>query len=340
MKQSIAAALLVMLFWALLPLLSLPSAGAPTETLPPASAATAPSESPEAPSPAASSAPAPTQAPAEAQGFDESFQLPVLRKGRLVSLDLHSYLTGVLLGEMPMSFETEALKAQAVACRTYALRLYRHRRHGDAAICTNSNCCQAWRDPETADPADRARAEEAVLATDGLAAYYDGALIDATFFSCSGGRTEAAAAVWGSDFPYLQPVDSPGEEEASYYVNRRSLSLSEFKATLQQEDPAVDFSGPRTGWIGVVTHTEGGGVESMVLGGRSFRGTRLRSLFSLRSTDFSLELTDTEAVFTTHGYGHRVGMSQYGANAMAKDGNDFETILKWYYQGIEIRPAG
>lgn len=335
MKQSLAAALLVMLFWVVLPLLSLSTAGASAEVLPPSP------ETPAPPGPAEEPSPAPTGAPAaEAAGFDEGFRLPVLRKGSLVSLDLHSYLTGVLLGEMPMSFETEALKAQAVACRTYALRLYRHRRHGDAAICTNSNCCQAWRDPDTADPADRARAEAAVLATDGLAAYYDGALIDATFFSCSGGRTEAAVAVWGSDFPYLQAVDSPGEEEASYYVNRRTIPLSEFKSILKQEDAAVDFSGPRSEWIGAVTHTAGDGVDTMALGGRSFRGTRLRSLFSLRSTDFTLELTETEAVFTTHGYGHRVGMSQYGANAMARDGNDFETILKWYYQGVEIKRAG
>ena len=281
---------------------------------------------------------APLQHETEA-GFDAGFRLPVLRDGQIRSMDLHSYLTGVVLAEMPLSFADEALKAQATASRTYVLRSYDNRRHDKAAVCVNSGCCQAWRDPAEASPADRARAEAIVSATDGLALYYDGALIDATFFSCSGGRTEAAAAVWGSELPYLQSVDSPGEEGAAHFTDETRVPLAEFRAALEAEDGAVSFPAALGGWVGAIRYTVGGGVDEIELGGRPFRGTWLRKRFGLRSTAFSLELTETEAIFVTKGNGHRVGMSQYGAEAMARAGSGFAEILAWYYQGAELKPA-
>ena len=281
---------------------------------------------------------APLQHETEA-GFDAGFRLPVLRDGQIRSMDLHSYLTGVVLAEMPLSFADEALKAQATASRTYVLRSYDNRRHDKAAVCVNSGCCQAWRDPAEASPEDRARAEAIVSATDGLALYYDGALIDATFFSCSGGRTEAAAAVWGSELPYLQSVDSPGEEGAAHFTDETRVPLAEFRTALEAEDGAVSFPAALGGWVGAIRYTEGGGVDEIELGGRPFRGTWLRKRFGLRSTAFSLELTETEAIFVTKGNGHRVGMSQYGAEAMAQTGSSFEEILAWYYQGAELKPA-
>ncbi len=322
MRHSIPIALIAAMLWAILPVLTLADAGTPAWA-------------------ASEAAPAGSAPAEEAAGrsFDRSWRLPVLRDGQVQRMDLHQYLTGVLLAELPASFAPETFKAQAVASRTYALRSCDHRRHPDAAVCTDSGCCQGWRDPAQASPAHRARAEAALDATDGLVIRCGGQLIEATFFSCSGGQTESAAAVWGNELPYLQAVESPGEEAAAHYRDELRLSLEEFRSVLTELDGASDFSGDPTGWVGSIRRSAGGGVEQIELGGRPFTGVGLRRAFGLRSTAFSLELTSTEAVFTTRGYGHRVGMSQYGAEAMAKAGNDFETILKWYYTGVEIGPA-
>ena len=330
MKESVCAALILGLVWAGLVLLS-----APARALPPEPETGAASEAaPETPR-----SDEPETEPAEAAGFDRGFRLPVLRDGQTVSMDLHDYLTGVLLGEVPADFAPEARKAQAVASRTYALYAYAHRRHGGAAVCTEPGCCQAWRDPAAADPAALAAAEAAVSETDGLAIYYRDKLIEATFFSCSGGRTEAAAAVWGTDLPYLQAVDSPGEEDSACFADELRVPEAEFRETLLREDPAVVFPAEKGAWVGAISRTPGGGVDRIELGGRPFTGTRIRSLFGLRSTAFALRLTETEAIFSTRGYGHRVGMSQYGAQAMAEAGADFTEILEHYYQGVSISSA-
>lgn len=278
---------------------------------------------------------APAAAPAE-DGFDEAFTLPVSQDGTAVTMDLHTYLVGTLLAEMPTSFAPEALKAQAVACRTYALRQYGSRKHGTAAVCTDSSCCQGWVSPETCDPESVQKAEQAVTDTDGDVAVYDGGLIDATFFSCSGGRTEAAVAVWGSERPYLQSVESPGEEGAAHYEDTVSVSPEEFSRTLQQADGEADFSGDMRQWVGQITYTEGNGVATAVLGGRVFTGVQLRRLFHLNSTQFTISVTDY-ITFCTRGFGHRVGMSQYGADAMARQGSTYTQILQWYYQGAEVK---
>ena len=332
MKDAFFAAAAAVVFLALLALISgrqAPAAGSPAQG---AQTAEISAEASEAVSGAETE-------PDRAADFDAAFSLQIQTAAGIRVMDLHTYLTGVLLAEMPADFETEALKAQAVACRTYALRCDAHGKHGEAALCTDSRCCQGWRDPETVPPEDRARAEAAVSATDGLVILYEGRLIDATFFSCSGGRTEAAAAVWGSDLPYLQAVDSPGEEAAAHFTDRVRLPLSDFCAALQAADPAVRFPEAVGGWVGAVETTAGDGVASMEIGGRLFTGTELRKLFSLRSTAFTLTLTGEEAVFETRGYGHRVGLSQYGANAMALEGSGFEQILTHYYQGVEIGPV-
>lgn len=268
--------------------------------------------------------------------FDANFLLPILDGGQVRSMNLRDYLTGVLLAEMPMTFADEALKAQAVASRTYVLHGYAHRRHDTAAVCTDSGCCQGWRDPASVPTEDRLRAEAAVDATDGLVIRYQGDLIDAVFFSCSGGRTEAAAAVWGKDLPYLQSVDSPGEEASPHFTDEIRLPLEAFCRILEEAQPMVSFSADRGDWVEAIRYTPGGGVASLLLGGRAFTGRELRRLFSLRSTAFTLTLTETEAVFETRGYGHRVGMSQWGAEAMASDGADFIGILTHYYTGVTV----
>ena len=172
-------------------------------------------------------------------------------------------------------------------------------------------------------------------ATDGQVLVYDGGLIDATFFSCSGGRTETAVEVWGSDVPYLQSVDSPGEE-APHNEDTVSFSTEEFSARILSQNPAADLSGSPESWFGAVSATEGGGVEALEIGGVSFTGKELRSLLGLRSTVFAVSVMGDEIFFQTRGYGHRVGMSQYGAQAMAQAGSGYEEILLHYYTGVSL----
>lgn len=268
--------------------------------------------------------------------FDETFNLPVLMADRVDSLSLHDYLVGALSGEMPLSFDMEALKAQAVACRTYALRQYASRKHDPAAVCTVSSCCECWVSTDGMQDEARQRAEQAVRETDGLVLTYEGRLIEATFFSCSGGKTENAEDVWGSSLPYLQSVDSPGEEAAPRYSGNVTVSSEQFCNTLAGLDETVVFSADREKWVGEIRRTAGGGVGTAMLGGRSFTGKQIRKSFGLNSTDFEITVGKDSVTFATRGYGHRVGMSQYGAQAMAQAGADFAEILLHYYTGATL----
>ena len=248
---------------------------------------------------------------------------------------LDAYLQRVLLGEMPAFFEPEALKAQAVAARTYTVK---HREKHNGKLCTDSTCCQAFCEDgvfAAFSEEDRERAAAAVRETDGLVLTYAGALIDATFFSCSGGRTEEALAVWGTDVPYLCSVASPGEEAAQYDRDSVTFSRETLEAALD-----ISLGEDKGSWVGAATFTEGGGVEAMELGGQRFTGVYLRKALGLRSTAFTVTVEEGGLRFDTRGYGHRVGLSQYGANAMASDGADFQTILSHYYPGTILLNYG
>lgn len=250
--------------------------------------------------------------------------------GAVRQIPLNAYLTGVLLCEIPDSFHAEAKKAQAVVARTYALRRLGGNDKHPGVVCTDSSCCQGYSDPADYPDQEAVRqAEMIVEATDHQVLTYDGALIDATYFSCSGGMTEDAVAVWGSDVPYLQAVESPGEESAAHYMDTKSFTKAELEALL-----GVKLTGEK--FIGSATYTVGGGVASVVIGGQTFRGTQLRSMLGLRSTAFEMEATDEAITFITKGYGHRVGMSQYGAQAMALQGSTYGQILAHYYQGTVL----
>ncbi len=277
---------------------------------------------------------APTHSAAlPAARFDAQTSISVLLDGQTREMSLQDYLTGVLLAEMPTDFPAEALKAQAVASRTFALHQRAARKHTNADICGDSACCQGWVSSEGFSAEAVKNAVEAVAATDGLALCYDGELIDATFFSCSGGSTEAAVEVWGSDVPYLQAVESPNEEDAPRYCDETSLPRAEFVRILQTENPAITGAEPL---LGTITRTQGGGIATATLCGQVFEGTTLRRLFGLRSTDLTIRDEGEHIVLTTRGFGHRVGMSQYGARAMAEAGDGFETILLHYYQGAAL----
>lgn len=262
--------------------------------------------------------------------------IPVIVNDEYCEMELEDYILGVVLGEMPADFELEALKAQAVVARTYTLKACVDGSRHNGAVCTKSGCCQAYKTPQAY--LDDGGSEEglkkvraAVVQTSGQVLTYDGELIYATYFSCSGGSTEDASAVWGYDVPYLQAVESPGEEDASVYTKTVTFSAAEL-----QKKMAVRLSGEPENWFGKIRYTQGGGVKSIEIGGVSYRGTTIRSLLKLRSTNFTVKVEGQNIVFTTKGYGHRVGMSQYGADAMAVLGSTYDQILFHYYQGTKL----
>ena len=270
------------------------------------------------------------------QENEEAYMIPVRSEDTVRQQDLEDYLIGVVLAEMPASFEVEALKAQAVVARTYTMRANSTGgKHGDGSVCTDYACCQAYIDPEQymgqgGTQENVNKITDAVMETAGQVLIYEGQLIEATYFSCSGGSTEDAVAVWGTDYPYLQAVDSPGEEHAAHYSDTVRFMPEQFQAALGE-----DLSGEPEDWFGPVTYTEGGGVDTMRIGGKTYKGTDLRRLLSLRSTAFTLSAGE-EITITTRGYGHRVGMSQYGADAMALSGKGYSEILAHYYQGTVL----
>lgn len=276
----------------------------------------------------------------ESPGAGEAAPVAMLLRrenGTLEARNLEDYLVEVVLAEMPASFEKEALKAQAVAARTYTRKSgLTGGKHGDGSVCTNAGCCQAYIPEEdylhrggTEENLEKVRA--AVAETAGLVLCYGGELIEAVYFSCSGGSTEDAAAVWGTEYPYLQAVDSPGEESAAVYWDSVRFSSEEF-----QEALGVTLGGMPEGWFGTPLYTEGGGVAELEIGGIRYTGTQLRYLLGLRSTAFSVDTEGDTITITTRGYGHRVGMSQYGAEAMAAAGSCFEEILAHYYPGAVL----
>ena len=251
-------------------------------------------------------------------------------------MPLEEYVTGVVLSEMPASFALEALKAQAVASRTYALRMGKDSYHA-GAVCTDAGCCQGYLSPETylqyyGTQAYLDRVRDAVAQTAGEVLTYQGKVIFAPYFSCSGGSTESAVAVWGSEIAYLQAVDSPGEEFAALYSTSASFTTESFQIALGAQLPenAAD-------WFGAVSYTAGGGVEAMEIGGVVYRGTTLRALLGLPSTRFFITVTEDGILVEALGYGHRVGMSQYGAEAMAQQGSTYVQILTDYYSQTELQ---
>ena len=278
-----------------------------------------------------------TESPRQPEVITVSY-IPVLTEDdRITLMELEEYTLGVVLAEMPASFYAEALKAQAVAARTYALRRYvLGDRHTDKAVCTDPQCCQAYMTKEQylkthGDEENLQRVHEAVQATKGQILTYQGNLAETTYFACSGGRTEDAVAVWGTDIPYLQAVDSPGEENANSYWRSTYFTKEEFENALGRA-----LAGTPESWLGKKTFTEGSGVATMVIGGITYSGTQLRKLLGLNSTVFSMEADDAGILVETYGNGHRVGMSQYGADAMAQQGSSYQQILLHYYNGTRI----
>ena len=282
--------------------------------------------------------------PLETPKADAETVFTVLTDGETRETTMADYLVGVVAAEMPASFEPEALKAQAVAARSYILDRAAHpvEAHRDAAVCGDPGCCCAHvSEDEMRENWGRdfrknlRRIRNAVRETDGQRLTYEGEPIRAVFHSCSGGQTEASAALWGA-VPYLVSVSSP-ETAADVPGFETTVTVSAQDAaqaleTALPEDPAQ--------WLGETARDESGRVETISIGGKTLSGAEARSLFSLRSTNFTAEIADGNLVFHVIGSGHGVGMSQYGANVMARQGAEYREILAHYYPGIALEPDG
>lgn len=252
------------------------------------------------------------------------------KHNKVIKMDFERYIMNVLAAEMPASFEKEALKAQAVAARTYTAQKIASEwddpYHKGADICTDSTHCQAYR--ELAELGENAKKiHSAVDETAGEVALWNGELIRAVFHSASHGYTERSADVWVEDLPYLQSMASPWDSACPDYIYEVNFSADEVCALLNIDNPVIEQ----------ITRSGAGGVMSITIGRKEFKGTEVRSKLNLRSTCFTVTEKDGILTFCTEGYGHGVGLSQWGAQGMAKEGYDYKEILRHYYSGITIK---
>lgn len=270
-------------------------------------------------------------------------------KNVVEELDLEEYVKGVVSSEMPANFDEEALKAQAVAARTYYMNKRinpcKDAKIKGAEICDSTNC-QVYMDKEermskwSKDDGESNwnKISEAVESTKGEVLTYDGVVLEyPQFFAVSSGKTEDAVDVFAMNIPYLKSIDSKGEEIAPKFESTLSISLDEFvdKIKSQYKDIVLSKDNIEDS-IKIQSYTKGGGVKEIKVGNKNISGIEFRKILNLNSTNFTISFKNNNIVFLCKGYGHGVGMSQWGANAMAKNGSKYNDILKYYYSGIEI----
>lgn len=249
------------------------------------------------------------------------------RAGQVRVLPLEEYVVCALVAEMPQSFEKQALMAQAVACRTFAVRAaMRHDKHKNAAVCTDYRCCQSFRDAAEVE-FDISAAREAVEATRGIIAVYDGEPILAAYHAASVGYTRSSAEVWGGELAYLVPVAAVESRESTAEV--KAVSAKALTAALKKKKAAFD------GGSGICCLADADGLCTGISDGVTVCSPQeVQNALGLRSDVFAVSESGKDYTFTSYGFGHGVGMSQYGANALAGEGYDFYEILKYYYTGI------
>ena len=266
---------------------------------------------------------------------------------KVEEIDLDQYLYGVVSAEMPASFEAEALKAQAVVARTYTIYkiVNNDGKHEKADICDDSTCCQAWISKEDRlEKWDEDNRDEywnkivkAVNETQGKIVTYEGKPINAFFHSNSGGKTEAPINVWGgSGYPYLQSVSTAGEDAYSQYSSEASFSKEEFEEKIKEVHSDFMINYKEKDCIKIEEYTDGDRVKTIKIGNLELSGVEVRNILGLRSANFTVTVDDDKIEFNVTGYGHGVGMSQTGADSLAKEGKTYEDIIHHFYTGVEI----
>lgn len=267
--------------------------------------------------------------------------------GQIEEINLDEYLYGVVSAEMPASYEKEALKAQAVVARTYTI--YQIQNNGDkhegAHICDSSQCCQAWltKEDRLAKWAENERESNwqkivgAVNETAGKIITYEGNPINAFFHSNSGGVTESSVNIWGGiEYPYLKSVETSGEEGYSQYSSEVSFTQEDLLNKIKEKYPDVQIDFNSEDSIQILEYTDSGRVRTIKCGNIQIAGTEARTILGLKSTNFVVNKQDGKIIFSVTGYGHGVGMSQTGADSLAKSGKGYEEIIKHFYTGVQI----
>lgn len=266
---------------------------------------------------------------------------------QVVEMTMAEYLPGVVRGEMPAAFHQQALDAQAVAERTfiyYHMASGRKAAHPDADVCMDYRCCNAYTSAQAAaekwgDHAAEyeAKVQQAVRDTDGQVILYNGQPILAAFHSSSAGVTADSGDVWSSSLPYLHSVETPeGEDSVPNYYSVSTFSPEEFREIFLAAHGDADLSGDPAEWFRDRTVNDSGRVERVTIGGVSVEGTEVRRLFSLRSACFTVDTGEEGVAFRVTGFGHGVGMSQYGAELLARQGKTWQEIIHWYYADVTI----
>ncbi len=284
------------------------------------------------------------------RGEDVPIRVYLHDQDRIVTMSLEDYVKGMVAAEMPAEFDIEALKAQAVAGRTYAVKqMVQFGGSGlsdrpGADVSTDPRQSQAWlstlqlRERWGPFNFDRywAKINQAVDGTRGLIVTYNGEPINAVFHSTSGERTASAKEVWGYDFPYLRSVVCTWDRKSPRYSDSKDYTFAELEQRLGAEAGVVAAAQGGGAVAQVLERTESGRVDKAKVGGKTFTGFDLRQKLELRSTNFTIETQGGKLLFKTIGYGHGVGLCQYGANGLAKEGKDFGAILAYYYTGVKI----
>lgn len=268
------------------------------------------------------------------------------KTGNTEQVNIDDYLCNVVSAEMPADFEIEALKAQVIVARTYTIYKILNKKHENADICDDSTCCQAWiskedrlaRWEESKRENNWQKINDCVNSTKGKIITYNNHPINAFFHSNSGGVTEIPVNVWGgTGYPYLQSVETSGEDAYNQYASEVVFTQEELINKLKQKysDISIDFSNENE--IKILEYTESTRVKTVKFGNHEISGVEARTLLGLKSTNFEITKDGDNIKFSVKGYGHGVGMSQTGADSMAKQGSTAEDIIKHFYAEVEIK---
>ena len=277
------------------------------------------------------------------QGQKENkVRLFITETEKIEKMDIDEYIFGAVAAEMPADYSAEALKSQAVCAYTFYLYRSAQNKDKDYDITDSPLTDQAYLSTESLKEkwgedytANSEKVAQAVKAVSGMAITYEGSPILAAYHAISPGKTSAAADVWGGDYPYLAAVDSIGDLLCPEYLSTVTVSTEDFKNALKEK---VEFSGEPKGWIGEITPDSGSGVKEIKICGTTVTGSAVRELLKLRSTAFDVAYSEEKGfTFTVRGYGHGVGLSQYGANYMALQGSTYIEILSWYYKDCQLK---
>jgi stage II sporulation protein D len=299
-----------------------------------------------------------TALPYQVQGRANAQSDPLLRidvyhvaTGQVIHLELEEYIKGVVASEMPATFSSESLKAQAVVARTNAVRKMRvlggtpSLPEKGADVSSDYRVDQAWNPTETLRQLwgpvsfwlNWPKIEKAVEETRGVILMYNGSPCEAVFHSTCGGHTEAARDVWVGDVPYLQSVECSFCAHSPYYKPQTvTIPLSQVSASLSDLGVSVPASKITSSTIGVSQVSPTGRIKQVTVNGQTIRGLEFRMSLNLRSTLLSWTVRGQNAIFQVKGYGHGVGMCQYGADGMARQGRTFREILAHYYPGTQL----